>query len=198
MGATTDHYTYDCNDRAKIEREFEAACGQARYEDGNEYPGTIACFESISTWRDRQFDSEQKAINYLVDHHEKWTNAMAVSFHLPAEPTKADIQKRENAKQALASWERRYYDARQKINETFMARKGGSVGCPTCKSRLSRGRLSRPNCPLCDANLLGATDQKRLSNLKARVGKARRELEKVSRPAPSEAIGWVVGGWCPE
>lgn len=198
MGATIDYYTFPESDKARINKEFATACEQARYEDGHEYPGSIACFTSIGAWRDKQFTSEREAADYLADNHEKWEPAMAVSFRLPAKPTKQDKLKQERAHQSFRSWEKRLSEARQKIVETFMSRKSGTVGCSNCGSRLSRSFLERPDCPLCSESLLSETDTKRLAKIRSRLEKAREVLAEASKPKPNGAIGWIVGGWCPE
>jgi hypothetical protein len=198
MGATIDYYTFTEGDKGKVNREFASAREQARYEDGHEYPGSIACFTSIGAWHNKQFASENEAVDYLTEHHQKWSPALAVSFRLPAKPTKQDKIKQERALHSFRSWESRLSEARQKIIEVFLSRKSGTVGCSNCGSRLARGFLERPDCPICNESLLGETDTNRLAKIRVRVEKAREALAEATKPRPSENIGWVVGGWCPE
>lgn len=198
MGATTDYYTFSTNDKAKIKKDFGRACEQARYEDGNEYPGSIACFHSIRDWRDMQFSSEREAIEYLCEHHEKWEPAMAVSFHLPAKPTKTEEQRRERTRDSLRSWQERLAKARRKIIETFQKRTSGTVGCSGCGSRLNRAHLKRPECPLCGETMISKTNRERIAKIEARIQKAKAAHAEAMKPRTNGKIGWVVGGWCPE
>lgn len=198
MGATTDYRVYETNDRSKIKSAFADACEQARYEDGHDYPGTIACFSGIGAWHDKQFATASAAKEYLIEQHSKWSDALAVSFFLPVEPTKRDKEKLERAKQSVRSWEARHHDAFVKIAAAFAARKSGTVGCSNCGSRVAREFLKGTNCPVCNASLLSETDTKRLEKIKERVKRAREALTEVSKPKASTNIGWVVGGWCPE
>lgn len=204
MGATDDYRVYEHNDRAKIEKEFRAACEDARYEDGNSYPGTIACFHSIRGWHDRRFATRNEAEEFLLNQHSKWEPAEAVSFLLPAKENKTEKTRRERASVSYKSWEKREQDARTKVIETFANRKGRTVACSGCGSRLSRTHLASklnrwtlPSCPVCGESLLSKTDHERLDNIKQRVAKAKREVNEANKPTPSTKVGWIVGGWCP-
>lgn len=198
MGATTDCRVFDTDDRAKIKKAFAAACEQARYSDGNEYPGSIACFHSIREWEDRRFQSQAEASDYLFDRHDKWEPAMAVSFRLPAKPTKAEEQKRERTRDSLRSWQERLGKARRKVIEAFQKRTSGTVGCPKCKSRLNRAFLKRPECPVCGETMISKTDRERIEKIEARIQKAKAAHAEAMKPRTNGKIGWVVGGWCPE
>lgn len=83
MGATTDFMVYKIPDRKKVKAKFSDDCDEARYEHGHGgYTGTIAEFGGIGKWKDLDLPSIRAAEDYIVENHQKWDPAMAVSFRL--------------------------------------------------------------------------------------------------------------------
>lgn len=81
MGATTDFRTYKTDDTAVVKKKFASACEDARYEDGHGgYTGTIAEMSGVKTWKDLRLDSRDEAEDYIDENHDKWDDAMAVSY----------------------------------------------------------------------------------------------------------------------
>lgn len=205
MGATHDFRTYDTSDRESVRKQFEQACDSARRSDGTEYPGTIAALTTIVSWEDRKLASEAEAIAYLEDHHQKWQDAMAVSFHIAEEVTKEDKLKLDRAKKSVLSWQKRFDEALDEALVSFDESSCETVGCNNCGTRYPRKRLldkfgprTMPKCLLCGQNLLGKVALKRIEKLRERVRLSREKVDTLRQGKPSGEIGWVVGGWCPE
>lgn len=81
MGATTDYRSIKDADRKTIKEKFAEACEEARYDHGHGgYTGTIAEMHGIKEFADLNCDSRNAAEDHISDHHEKWDDAMAVSY----------------------------------------------------------------------------------------------------------------------
>jgi hypothetical protein len=81
MGAQMSTRTYKIADQKTVEAKFDDACEEARYEYGHGgYTGTIAEFGAIGSWKDLLLPSANEAEDYIDENHEKWDDAMAVSF----------------------------------------------------------------------------------------------------------------------
>jgi hypothetical protein len=203
MGGAFDTRVYEIDDKAKIKADFEAACEQAKVEDGESYPGTIAAMRTVVEWQDRGFSTQREASEHLCDVHEKWEEAIAVSFHLP-KPFDEKRQERINDMRERADqWRERVRKAQRDAVDNFKARKSTTVGCSGCKSRLDHSRIAEKAstaaniyCPLCHTSLIAKPDLERINKLQARVEKANEDLREASVPETNGALGWVVGGWC--
>jgi hypothetical protein len=90
MGGCFDYRIYDYDDRNKIREDFRECCEQAKYEDGTSYPGTIAAMMGVASFADRAFSTQGEAEEYLNRVHNKWDDAIAVSFMLPVTQTDRD------------------------------------------------------------------------------------------------------------
>ncbi len=81
MGASVDTRTIKDASREDLKKLFENATEEARYNNGNSgYTGTIAEMSSIGSFVDKEYDSAFEAEDYIVDNHDKWDQAMAVSY----------------------------------------------------------------------------------------------------------------------
>ena len=83
MGATTDFRVYKIADIVGVKAKFREACEEARYQYGHGgYTGTIAEMSGVGKVKDLLLPTAQEAEDYVVDNHDKWEPAMAVSFKL--------------------------------------------------------------------------------------------------------------------
>ena len=84
MGATTDYRTYPATTGtpdAAVLASFREACEQERHWSGHAgYSGTVAEMTTVAAWHDLDLDGEQQAMGHIEDRHQKWDEAMAVSF----------------------------------------------------------------------------------------------------------------------
>ncbi len=82
MGATNiEDIAPDTKPRAEIIKEWNEQVQQSLYEDGHSYSGCIGMFgNGIEPWADKGFTTRSAASDYLLDTHNKWSRAMAVSF----------------------------------------------------------------------------------------------------------------------
>lgn len=81
MGATVDLRTYKTEDTSIVKSSFATACETSRYENGHDgYSGTISEMAGVETWKDLRLNSRVEAAAYIVENHNKWDDAMAVSF----------------------------------------------------------------------------------------------------------------------
>ncbi len=203
MGGCSDDRVYRYDDRAKITEAFKAACEDARFESGSGgYTGTIAEMHGIQRWEHKNCLSLTEAQRYLHDTHNKFDNALAVSFCIAKDKTEADKKREEKANVKWRAAEQKLRDASAKVRAEFGAAKSKTVGCKGCGSKMSRTHLATflrgraLNCPLCTGDLLSVTARARLTKLSEAVHKARHAAENAGQPKPSAKIGWVVGGMC--
>jgi hypothetical protein len=80
MGAIFNSVVYEKDDRAAIQKEWNASVEQSLYDSGFAYSGEIGMLAGDIKWQDKKLETAAQAEEYLEDHHEKWEPAMAVSF----------------------------------------------------------------------------------------------------------------------
>lgn len=135
------------------------------------------------------FEDENAAREYIRSLDNSWYQGYAVRFqtYKPKEPSSKMQELRKKCDQEVAK-RRAYLDAHSIRNQ-----KAALIGCPKCGSKLSREYLLTNNCPLCRANLLSATVQKRLEAFDAKIEKLHQQMaaaEKANREKAS--IMWLV------
>jgi ribosomal protein S27E len=202
MGGAFDYRTYDYDDRQKIRSHFEDACGSARIEDGCSYPGSIAAMSGIATWEDKEFSTEREAEAWLSDNHNKWDDAIAVSYMLPVATTDRDRKRVAKATiKVTAACDKRDALIKQ-ARDAFRDGKSKLVGCKGCDSRMNREKLIASNsyralqCPLCGYDLVSPTLRERINKAQAKLDVANEARNEANKPRASKKKGWVVGGWC--
>lgn len=87
MGATNVTRTYKFSTpRDEIEKNFNAQVDTSLYEDGHSYSGAIGMFgHGIARWADLDLADENAADDWLLETHQKWDRAIAVSFRRDGE-----------------------------------------------------------------------------------------------------------------
>jgi len=203
VGAHSSYVTYKDSDREKVKKSFLADQKEAVYEDGaGPYSGTIATMRGgISQWYDKKFATEQEAVDFMLDQHEKWGPAVAVSYLLPQAPGDAQKKRIEEARTRIKDAEDHSSELNKKLRETFKARTSKFLGCASCGSKLNHEKLvaltqyTRIICPLCQTSLLSETDQNRLAAAKLKVEERQKALAELQKPDTGTECGWVVGGW---
>jgi ABC-type Fe3+-citrate transport system substrate-binding protein len=81
MGANVDTVIIADVPRKKIKKLFENAAEEARYENGHGgYTGTIAEISTIGKFVDQELSGVLLAEEYITENHDKWSQAMAVSY----------------------------------------------------------------------------------------------------------------------
>ena len=90
MGASTDYRVFNYNDKSKIKSEWDAEVEQSKREDGYSYSGQIGMLGSIGGWKNLKFSTQEQAGDALFELHDKWSDALAVSFLLEA---KKDVER---------------------------------------------------------------------------------------------------------
>ena len=223
MGGSFDYRTYDHNDRAKITKHFEGECETAKIEDGISYPGTIAAMQTVVDWRDKQFTTMGDAQDYLCDEHNKWDNAMAVSYKIAKPMTDRDKNRVSKAREKHKALAAKFLAVVKKVNDGFKTRKSKLIGCQSCGSRLSKDHLLRKQhrlspkskcdnpfahalpgygdysvlaCPLCDTLFISATELTRLQAYYPKLVATQEVVAEARVPKTNGKIGWIVGGWC--
>ena len=79
MGANYDSRTITAKSKSEVQRKFQAAVEDARYESGfGGYTGTIAENSGGLSFPARTFRSPRKAHEFIEDKHQKWQPALAV------------------------------------------------------------------------------------------------------------------------
>ena len=173
--------------RDQIQRLFNEACERDRAENGRSYSGSIGMFNGIAGWRDLGLLGEEAADEWLGDNHEKWDNALAVSFFMKIEDTKSQARLKE-------LWDKAW-KVEQDVRIVFMKASRPFVTCKDCGSRLLRMRLPEAGvCPICKRNLLGKTAQLKIYNAK---DKAARFEESMKTKGKKGIKMWMIGGLVP-
>jgi len=82
MGAEFNVRRFDDEPKEEIEKKWNAAIEQAKYDYGHSgYTGSIAEMPSGINWQDDvHFEDRSDAEEYLEENHNKWDRAMAVSY----------------------------------------------------------------------------------------------------------------------
>jgi hypothetical protein len=203
MGAHDSYCTYKESDREKVKKAFLSAQDDARIEDGDGgYTGTIATMRGgIGQWYDKKFPTQQEAVAFMLDHHDKWEPATAVSYLLPKAPTETQKKRIEEARARIKDAEDHANELNKKLRETFKARTSKFLGCASCGSKLNHEKLviltqhTRILCPLCQTSLLSETDLSRIAAAKTKVEERQKVLAELQKPDTGTEYGWVVGGW---
>jgi hypothetical protein len=203
MGAHSSYLTYKDSDREKVKKAFLADQQEAVYEDGaGPYSGTIATMRGgIGQWYDKKFPAEDAAVDFMLEMHQKWDPAVAVSYLLPKAPTETQKKRIEEARTRIKDAQDHANELHKKLRETFKARTSKFLGCATCGSKLNHEKIvaltqySRIACPLCQTSLLSETDQNRIAAAKTKVEERQKALAELQKPDTGTEYGWVVGGW---
>ena len=211
MGASFNVLTFNTDNQQEIRDQFKALCEEQRQDSHDGFTGTVAELHDIGKWCDLRLTRED-AENYLAQHHEKWEDAMAVSFTLTADPDEEYLERVERSEGKVERWNQRFVEAEEVAREAFLARKGSTIGCSGCGSRFNHQTLVSdrfllalpgtdakvPACPVCDQHFISKVHRARLVKLQARKTLVARELQEIRRLPVTDKIGWLVGGWCAE
>jgi hypothetical protein len=203
MGAHDYTRYYDFYSRAKVVKAWDELVEEDMRESGSgAYAGNSTTMNGNIEFYDSRLASLDKAIDYVLDKHEKWTNPVACSFYLPSELTANQKARSDKAREAYYLLQGKVAESQKKIINDFYNRKSKMVGCPKCESRLNLAFLRsssyltrRPGCPLCKAPLLSQTAQDRYDALSSKLEKENKKCIALSTPKASKSLGWVVGGW---
>jgi len=222
MGAHDYICTYKEADESKVRKLWEEQVEDDRCESGGgSYAGNATTMHGKVRFRDKRLASETEAHDWLLEHHEKWEAPLACSFYLPEEKGKREQSAVAKAEAKQVTVEEARLEVAQKIQAAFVERKSKLVACKGCGSRLSQEHLTRgwrkgnlqfnqrgdvktfafaslpslPACPLCKADLLSESDQKRLATHAAKCEAAKQAVVEANKPKPGKKIGWCVGGW---
>lgn len=81
MGACFNYRTYpDSLGRAEIIKDWNAAVEESLHESGHSYSGCIGMLHGTVTFKDTGHLTHDAAYDQLVDEHEKWRPALALSY----------------------------------------------------------------------------------------------------------------------
>ena len=208
MGAIGYYIAVRSPDKKKVQEHWDSAYEEDAYESGQgAYAGNATTMgKVIASFYDKKFESENEAIDFLHETHNKWNPPIAVSFKLPIEPGKRWEAKKNKAQHKRNVASDKLKLAQRAIRQAFIERKSKFLGCKNCGSKLSHEHMTLdmkrfpaenriPDCPVCKASLLSDTDQSKLTKLKEKLDKAEEEYHTASQPPVGKEIGWVVGGW---
>lgn len=80
MGACSNFMTIQTIDRAEIKKEFKEYVEELIYDYGHDpYNGTFSTCSGL-TITSKTFENENEARDYILDHTEKWGDALAVTI----------------------------------------------------------------------------------------------------------------------
>ena len=203
MGAHDYTRTYYVYGKVKVRDSWDELVDYEAVESGTgAYAGNSTTMGKNIGFYDLKLESEDKAKDYILEKHEKWTAPIACSFYLPSRLSAKQEIRKDKAKEAYLLLQTKISESKKKIINDFYNRKSKLVGCPKCESRLSLAFLKRgsfptspPACPLCKESLLSKTSQDRLVALNSKLKKEDKKCIELSTPKASRNLGWVVGGW---
>jgi hypothetical protein len=190
MGANFDYRIYRTADRAEAARQWDEAVRESEVEDGMSYSGCIGMLRGKATWKDLKLADEDAAWEYLEEHHQKWSPALAVSF-------------RASDPEAIRAREERARDLHMRANElareyfrSDLAAAGDFPECRACGSKLSRKHLRSigGHCPVCcdPRGLMSAEHAEEVARLISQA----QEATQAPIAAEGAGIWWMVGGQC--
>ena len=210
MGASTDYRVFNHNDKSKIKSDWDASVDQSRNEDGCSYSGQIGMLGSIGSWEDKKFATKEQATDWLLDNHEKWDNAMAVSFLLEAKKDKKIQRKLDGLQEKVGKVNEKSIEYKERIQKNFFDSSLKFATCKGCESRLRRELLhkqtnhwgrSKTDCLLCGESLFSNTVNYRIKHYDLKSQELYKEIEELNKSLYLESgsnpdVGWVIGGWC--
>lgn len=208
MGASGYYITVKAEDKKKVQEHWDSTYEEDAYESGQgAYAGNATTMgKVIARFYDKKFDTENEAVDFLHKTHNKWSPPIAVSFRLPAEPSKRWEAKKNKAQHKRNVASDKLKLAQKAIRQAFIERRSKFVGCKNCGSKLSHdhmvldmnrfpSQVRTPDCPVCKASLISKTDQGKLDKLQEKLNKAQEEYRIACQLPVGKKIGWVVGGW---
>ena len=210
MGASSDYRVFNHNDKSKIKSDWDASVDQSRNEDGCSYSGQIGMLGSIGSWEDKKFATKEQATDWLLDNHEKWDNAMAVSFLLEAKKDKKIQRKLDGLQEKVGKVNEKSIEYKERIQKNFFDSSLKFATCKGCESRLRRELLhkqtnhwgrSKTDCLLCGESLFSNTVNYRIKHYDLKSQELYKEIEELNKSLYLESgsnpdVGWVIGGWC--
>lgn len=211
MGATTDHRVFNYNDKSKIKSEWDAEVDQSKNEDGCSYSGQIGMLGSIGSWEDKKFTTKDKAIDWIFDNHDKWEDALAVSFLLEAKKDNKVQRKLDGLQEKVVKVNEKSREYIERSQKNFFDSSIKFATCKSCESKLRRELLhkqinhwnrSKTDCVLCGESLFSNTVNTRIKDYDLKSQELYKEMEELNKSLylKSESlnadVGWVIGGWC--
>jgi len=200
MGAHDYTVTYGPMSKSKVRKEWALQIEDDRAETGGgAYAGNATTMHGPVWFEDRKFASYNRAVDFVLDNHQKWTGPIACSYAIAYAPTDRELAKRQKLSDAVRASQQKLADMRQKMTKDFYERKSRFVGCQECKSRISIDYMQKKkhslSCPVCGHSFISKTNQDKLTAADIKVAKANDRLALANKPRPSKEFGWVVGGW---
>jgi hypothetical protein len=202
MGAHDCLTVFKTDSEAKVRKGWALMQEDAAEEDGHgSYSGTCATMRGKPRFHDKKLAGEDAARDFVLENHDKWDAAIAVSFYLAAKPGQRKIAAIKRANDKLNSACNALAALKVTLTDDLLNRKSAFISCRKCLSKLSREHLSasrgrsHSECPLCYGSLLSATALKRIATAEAKSNQLREARNEAHKDEPSKKLGWLVGGW---
>ena len=141
MGACTDYRVFNHNDKSKIKLEWDAEVEQSRRDDGNQYSGQIGMHGPIGGWKDLKFSTQEQAGEWLFDNHDKWEDALAVSFLLEAKKDNKVQRKLDGLQEKVVKVNEKSREYIERSQKNFFDSSIKFATCKSCESKLRRELL---------------------------------------------------------
>ncbi len=181
------HFEYsEATPKSTIIREANAYVQAQTFEEGGSGIDGIRFLSPIC-------ESREEAEAYLKANDTHWYDQLAVHFkkypRVERDATKkiSELQKRLSAGNARLE---KIVDESRVQNRT-----SAMIGCPKCKSSLSRTYLRGQICPLCHADLRSKTNLDRIKAAEANVADLQRQIKAETTAEAQKkkpAIYWLV------
>lgn len=209
MGASTDYRVFDYNDKSKIKSEWDVEVDRSKNEDGCSYSGQIGMLGSIGSWEDKKFTTKEQAVEWIFDNHDKWNNAMAVSFLLEAKKYKKVQRKLDGLQEKVGKVNKKSIEYKERSQKNFFDSSLKFATCKGCESKLRRELLNKQNhwgrsdCLLCGESLFSNTVNTKIKDYDLKSQELYKEIEGLEKGLYLESdadvnadVGWAIGGWC--
>ncbi len=80
MGAELDFRTYRTFDKSEIRKAWTDDVEASLIANGNSYSGCIGMLGGEIQWHPKKLSTQDEAIQYLTENHDKWEPPVAVQF----------------------------------------------------------------------------------------------------------------------
>ncbi len=80
MGAELDFRTYRTFDKSEVRKSWIDDVDRSLMENGNSYSGCIGMLGDNIQWRTQKVHTQEEAVQYIMENHDKWEPPIAVQF----------------------------------------------------------------------------------------------------------------------
>jgi DNA repair exonuclease SbcCD ATPase subunit len=194
MGGCFNESTYDTTDYNKALEQFNTDCQISLAEEGNNYSGGMGMFPGADR-TDKEFNSHDKAVEWLQENQDKWENAKAVKFK-NGKVTESSQKKQENLYKEVTIAYNKLIVLKGKFSEEIRNQKSKTKACKTCDSKINKTYIKLGQCPVCGNTMYNETQKNRIAVLEKKSIDAQSKRNNFKPSLTEGEMIWMFGGWC--